>query len=66
MRAALRDPDGNMRVKAALGDIGPEAKPALPVLRRIAKDSPEESLRDRAANAVKKIETSAPKPKGRS
>src|SRR5262249_2717382 len=39
-----------------LGDIGPAAKDALPLLREIAEKDPKPHLREYAARAIKRIE----------
>ena len=47
-----------MRLEAAvaLGEIGPAAKTALPMLELLAEDDPSRLVRDAAAEAVRKID----------
>jgi HEAT repeat protein len=57
LRKALRSGDEIVRLEAAvaLGDIGPEAKPALPILELVAEDDPLPSVREAAEQAIAKI-----------
>ena len=57
LRKALRSGDEIVRLEAAvaLGDIGPDAKPALPLLELVAEDDPLPSVREAAEQAIAKI-----------
>lgn len=57
LRKALRSGDEIVRLEAAvaLGDIGPDAKPALPILELVAEDDPLSSVREAAEQAIAKI-----------
>ena len=57
LRKALRAGDEIVRLEAAvaLGDIGPDAKPALPILELVAEDDPLSSVREAAEQAIAKI-----------
>jgi len=57
LRKALRSGEEIVRLEAAvaLGDIGPDAKPALPILELVAEDDPLSSVREAAEQAIAKI-----------
>jgi HEAT repeat protein len=57
LRKALRSGDEIVRLEAAvaLGDIGPDAKRALPILELVAEDDPLSSVREAAEQAIAKI-----------
>jgi HEAT repeat protein len=57
LTAALADQDATVRMGAAyaLGDIGPAASPALPALKKAAKD-PAKEVREGAEYAIKKVQ----------
>jgi HEAT repeat protein len=57
LTAALDDSDGRTRLGAveALEAIGPEARPALPILERLAQQDPEETVRTAARLVVQKL-----------
>jgi hypothetical protein len=55
--AGLKNSDLRIRGMSAfnLGNMGANAKDALPELERIARDDPESKVRDRAKEAIDKI-----------
>lgn len=59
LRRALRDDSELVRLEAAvsLGDIGPAAAPAIPILELVAEDDPVKEVRQAAAAALPKIRT---------
>ena len=58
LRHALQRDRDIVRLEAAvaLGEIGPAAKTALPMLELLAEDDPSRLVRDAAAEAVRKID----------
>jgi HEAT repeat protein len=57
LRRALRGEREVARLEAAvaLGDIGPSAKSAIPILELVAEDDPNRDVREAAAGALAKI-----------
>jgi len=57
LRRALRDDSELVRLEAAvaLGDIGPAAAAAIPILELVAEDDPAKQVRQAAAEALTKI-----------
>jgi HEAT repeat protein len=57
LRKALRSERQLVRLEAAvaLGDIGPAARSAVPILELVAEDDPLPVVRDAAEEALKKI-----------
>jgi HEAT repeat protein len=62
---ALKDPDSGVRRNAAeaLGRVGPEARPAVPLLVQALKDE-DSDVQDAAAEALKRIDPAAAKNAG--
>jgi HEAT repeat protein len=62
LRQALRNGDDKVRLEAAvaLGDIGPPAAAAVPILELVEEDDPVKAVRTAAAQALAKIHRSAP------
>ncbi len=57
LRVLFEDESGLLRAVAiiSLDDIGAAARPAIPALEKIAKSDPDEDVRERAKEALKKI-----------
>jgi HEAT repeat protein len=64
LRKALRGDAELVRLEAAvaLGDIGPKAASAIPILELVAEDDPVDAVRKAAQAALARIKNSPPTP----